>query len=342
VHVSATRRAFTLIEILVVIGIIALLIAILLPSLHKARQQAQQVECQSNLRQWGIGIVNYVTQHRGILPYKGPDGTSGNQFNPQNGVMGYNDPNLWFNAIPPLVGVPSYFDLLLKDSQNPSKTPAPQFGDHSIFICPSSLPPATLNGHDAIDPANSNYYDLYGIDSTNTIKTGTGLRPQQYFRFDLCYVWNSKMASPIVPDPRYPSSDVASLKMTMLRPSSQVPLMVEKICNCGEYKTDRDVQRWCSTSPGSTVYGPGSADHPGEITSIGFNNNVQQAKADWTRFAARHNGGGNILFADGHVSWFKWSEVQYSPAEIAGGWTQNSDQNHNPAGIIWCPLGPTH
>jgi len=51
---------FTLIELLVVISIIALLLAILMPSLQKAREQAKKVVCQSNLRQLGIGVFTYA------------------------------------------------------------------------------------------------------------------------------------------------------------------------------------------------------------------------------------------------------------------------------------------
>jgi len=67
----ARRRfgAFTLVELLVVIAIIAVLIAILLPAMGKARQQAQLVQCQSNLRTIGQAMQIYTLSNKGGLPF---------------------------------------------------------------------------------------------------------------------------------------------------------------------------------------------------------------------------------------------------------------------------------
>src|SRR5438034_9112528 len=61
-------RGFTLVELLVVIGIIAVLIAMLLPAINRARQQAASTQCQSNLRQCGLFLFMYANENKGFLP----------------------------------------------------------------------------------------------------------------------------------------------------------------------------------------------------------------------------------------------------------------------------------
>ena len=79
------KSGFTLVELLVVIGIIALLVAILLPALNVARQQVLSVNCMSNMRQLGNAFALYIVDNKGWMPSSDTCGPiAPNQFNDAN------------------------------------------------------------------------------------------------------------------------------------------------------------------------------------------------------------------------------------------------------------------
>jgi prepilin-type N-terminal cleavage/methylation domain-containing protein/prepilin-type processing-associated H-X9-DG protein len=135
------KRGFTLIELLVVIAIIAILAAMLLPALAKAKEKANRTACLSNLRQWGLALNMYLDDNNQVLP----DFSIAN--NTPGARSGYDQDNIlwsdlagfaaggygnsaWFNALPPYV------------SQKPlwqyAANPTNFVNDPSIFNCSSA------------------------------------------------------------------------------------------------------------------------------------------------------------------------------------------------------------
>jgi prepilin-type processing-associated H-X9-DG protein/prepilin-type N-terminal cleavage/methylation domain-containing protein len=344
----AALYGFTLVELLVVIGIIALLIGILLPALTKARTESQLTQCMSNMRQWGLGWQMYCDANNGAIPDKPPDGQTAAEeggaaqpFGPTSGMIphyawpaGINDMSLYFNAIPTYVGGESYYQLML-DAQNGKKS-LPIAGTNNLFICPASQTPSIAAGDtsDQVSP-NGNYFEFYGEDSTGQLNlSSNGVTPPVptpagqlgFFAANIDYCYSSNLldqpTSPLNAPYYYQA------KISQLRPASAIVVMVEKISYSGEYR-DPGVQRWASQYPAFAKH----------VKPWGYNSGIAQLKANWKRFAARHNGGGNILFADGHVSWYSWEDAQIPPGESQE--ANGGSGNANRATMIWNPFGIT-
>src|SRR2546430_772387 len=92
-HSQQQRRAFTLVELLVVIGIIAVLISVLLPALGKAREASNKTKCLSNLRQIGMAIQMYANANKDQIPL-GTIGSAG--ANPQPSLQ--ESYGIWWGA----------------------------------------------------------------------------------------------------------------------------------------------------------------------------------------------------------------------------------------------------
>src|SRR5215831_14236541 len=142
---SNKKSGFTLIELLVVIAIIAILAALLLPALSRAKFKAQQAVCLSNLKQWGLADNMYLDDNNQTFPYPRFQDYAGtaDQDNPAwLSIPTYHNQHegddVWFNALPTYVAnKPMYVWAY---------DPTIFYGAKSIFTCPTAFSQGIASG----------------------------------------------------------------------------------------------------------------------------------------------------------------------------------------------------
>ncbi|UCD28928.1 MAG: type II secretion system protein, partial [Planctomycetota bacterium] len=156
---SRTKIGFTLIEVLVVVAIIALLMAIMIPSLAAAREKARRIVCLNNLSNMPKAVLIFATEHRGYAQLIGQADTwpaadkNFSRYEYQRGYFSYqhtdedssldNDPDLWLKPWP-IAYAKELGEGSLKRAEQYFETsynPDPdhffrKFGRHDVFICP--------------------------------------------------------------------------------------------------------------------------------------------------------------------------------------------------------------
>lgn len=257
-------RAFTLVELLVVIGIIALLIAILLPVMKKAREAANVTQCASNLRQVALAVLQYANDNKGRLPPS--------CINPGGSLY----PGGWW-----------WSNELVR--QGYVQAPAGMVGNmpppgSSVFRCPTGIEePISMSGFSALTPRDGQNRQFvyqkyptaaeavpswYGLNSVTCEETTlSGVRPGG--GSDAAFLWfNSKSGN----NDTYLKDSSLTRHLGLIRKSSALVMAF-----------DGNTYNWNNIA-GSTGFSARISGRHGIATNGG--------KDGWTNFA----------FFDGHVT----------------------------------------
>jgi prepilin-type N-terminal cleavage/methylation domain-containing protein/prepilin-type processing-associated H-X9-DG protein len=159
-------RGFTLIELLVAISVIAMLVALMMPALRKAREASESLTCKSNMRQMNLGLLCYVSDNREFFPEYSKYYATPPVAGPAGGVW-----VLWYSRL--IVG--SYLGNRTLGSSGYTNGLS---STTSIITCPTTIYPAKIK-----EPGNAGYTGIgYNNVSDNKIvpsKNG----PTRYSRF---------------------------------------------------------------------------------------------------------------------------------------------------------------
>ena len=289
---------------------------------------AKEVQCESNLKQLGMGMMMYCDQNKGLMPF---DSNSGSYSNPldydknNNQCLGMNGTAMWFNAVLPMINLPAYYDTLNQQPNTPGE-PVPTLGDNSILICPSATAMSVASttpkdGETAnVKVVNNSYFEVYAETQFMALSPAGTAPPKangatNAFYVCLCYAINSKIHTG-----SHPSVKLAA------RPEPSIALFVERRMIPNEITTsDPDYTALTTALPPGAV----RRHHLPVCDGTGH--------ACWETFTSRHRNGGYVCFADGHVSWYSLDQVCYPPNYNAA----TSDYN-DPGNVIWDPWGVAH
>jgi prepilin-type N-terminal cleavage/methylation domain-containing protein/prepilin-type processing-associated H-X9-DG protein len=277
---SSIQRGFTLVELLVVIAIIGMLVGLLLPAVQQAREASRRTQCQNNLRQIGVGLLNYEQQYEEF-----PIGCIGYGFRSVDGVMVKQRFISWNAQLLPYVEQKSLadkFDFDLPAYESPNR----ELGTTvlSIFLCPST-PSEQLASTANLwrDQAFTDYAGLFGVE-------GVGRD-------------NDDFDNPDNPDPAVQPLNDESLGVMVYNiavPIEQITDGTSNTAAVGEALLRREMV--VPTSGEATITTSMEWTNGLNIFAHGQDNPVNGTNGLDNEIGSPHPGGASVTFCDGHVS----------------------------------------
>ena len=150
------RKSFTLIELLVVIAIIGVLIALLLPAVQKVREAANRASCMNNLKQIGLGVINYESAYGGLPPSRTTGDVVGAPYYPYQ--------HSWSAALLPYIEQTASFNLYHYDADWNAEVNRAAIQTYlKVFNCPSTPHQPRVDTTISLEPAVGDYHAVNAI-----------------------------------------------------------------------------------------------------------------------------------------------------------------------------------